>query len=287
MTAVSTMMVETPNGVHRVRLTGEGSPLVVIPGGPGYGATYLIDSVTELLGDRHRLVFIDQRGTGASPVGTGPLSPDAYVEDTAAIVTELGLEHFDIMGHSFGGLQTVLVAAALTDRVTRVVLVDADAPTRRLFDAAFAPGTPIYQRSVASDYAEMAVISATPDWMFDQDQLNRWIILHFRAFYTDPSMSSKIPHGLDGARYLQWQETETAMRESLADWDVTELLPSISAPVLVMACRDSILGKDIPDTYERLIPNAELIWVEGGHTPPSEDPEGFATAVRSFFDANP
>gem|GEM_PF-6313254 len=77
MTGVTTMMVDAPQGVHRVRLSGEGPPLFVVPGSPGFRATYLIDSVTALLGGSHRLVFIDQRGAGGSPVGDGPLSIEA------------------------------------------------------------------------------------------------------------------------------------------------------------------------------------------------------------------
>jgi len=283
MAHVKTVMVDTPNGTHRVRLAGEGRPLLVVPGGPGFGATYLVESVTELLGDRHRLVFIDQRGAGRSPVGTGDLSIEAYVEDAAAIADELGIGHFDIMGHSFGGLQTMFVAATYPTRVDRVILIDGDAPTRNLFEAAFAPGTPIYQRTRPEDVEEKAAIMAAPDWMFDQKQLDRWVILEFRAFYKDPSMSAMVPHDFDGEMHNQWRATSSAVRSALGDWDITPLLPSVASPVLLVYCRDSILGSEIPATYDKLLPNSRLVWVEGGHTPPAEDPLAFASAVRSFF----
>lgn len=283
MTTVATKMLDTAMGVHRVRLAGGGPPLFVIPGGPGFGATYLVESITSLLGDSHRLVFIDQRGAGGSPVGHSPLSIEAYVQDTAAVADALGIDRFDIMGHSFGGLQTMLVAVAFPDRVQRIVLVDGEAPTKSLFDSAQAPGTPIYQRTRSEDVAEKAAISASPDWMFDQGKLDRWLILQFRPFYTDPSMSARIPHDFDGRRYIQWRATSSTVRGSLGDWDVTALLPSISAPVLLVCCRESILGRDTPDTYERLLPDVSLVWVDGGHTPPSEDPVAFASAVHTFF----
>ena len=87
MTDAATVTIDTPNGPHRVRLSGDGPPLLVIPGGPGFGTTYLVNSLTELLGDTHQLVCIDQRGAGGSPVGSGDLSIDASVEDTAAVAT--------------------------------------------------------------------------------------------------------------------------------------------------------------------------------------------------------
>lgn len=277
-------MINTPNGRHRVRLAGEGHPLLVVPGGPGFGATYLVESVTELLADSHRLVFIDQRGTGGSPVGDGGLSIEAYVEDTAAIADELGIDRFDIMGHSFGGLQTMLVTVAYRDRVRRTILIDGDAPTRHLFQSAFGPGTPIYERTRPEDLEEMAAITAVPEWMFDQERLERWIVLEFRPFYKDPSMSARVPHDFDGERHNQWRITSTTIRSALGDWDITPLLPTVTNPVLLVYCRDSILGPDIPATYDKLLPNSRLVWVDGGHTPPAEDPEAFASAVRSFFE---
>ena len=175
----------------------------MIPGGPGFGATYLVESITELLGDSRQLVFIDQRAAGGSPVGSGDLSIDAYVEDTAAVADAFGIERFDIMGHSFGGLQTILVAAAFPDRIDRIILIDGDAPTKRLLTSAFAPGTAIHRRTRAEDVSEQASIAATEDWMFDEEQLDRWIILEFRPYYSEPTVSARIPHDFDGTRYNQ------------------------------------------------------------------------------------
>lgn len=257
--------------------------MLVVPGGPGFGATYLIQSVGELLGDYRRIVFVDQRGAGGSPVGNGGLGIESYVDDIVAIADELGIELFDIMGHSFGRLQTMLVAAHYGNRVDRVILIDGDAPTRRLFEAAFAPGTPIHARTRPEDLAEKAAITAAPDWMFDQAKLDRWIILEFRPFYTDPSTSARIPHDLNGARHNQWKITSSKVRTALGDWDITPLLPAVSNPVLLIYCRDSILGPDVPATYHQLLPNSHLVWVDGGHDPPAEDPEAFAVAARNFL----
>lgn len=119
--------------------------------------------------------------------------------------------------------------------------------------------------------------------MFDQASLDRWIILEFRPFCTDPSISARATHDFDGARYHQWKVIEPTIPASLGDWDITPLLPSIDAPVLLIYCRESILVFDVPATYERLLPDAQLVWVNGGHTPPAEDPDAFAAAARSFL----
>jgi pimeloyl-ACP methyl ester carboxylesterase len=285
MADISTVMLDTSNGVHRVRLAGLGPPLLVIPGMPGIGATYLVEDVTALLGESHRLVFIDQRGAGKSPVGQRPLTIEAYVEDVAAVADALAIEEFNIMGHSFGGLQTTYVAAAYPDRIRRIILLDSAAPTRELSHSAFAPGTAIHRRTRTEDTEEKASITASPNWMHDQKKLDRWLILEFRAFYSDPTTSATLPHDIDGDMYHQWRITEKAVGKSLGNWDITPLLPSIQAPVLLINCRESILGTDIPHVYEDLLPNVQLVWVKGGHTPPTEDPTAFASAVEAFFNS--
>jgi pimeloyl-ACP methyl ester carboxylesterase len=115
--------------------------------------------------------------------------------------------------------------------------------------------------------------------MYDQTRLDRWLILECRAYFKDPSMSARVPHDFDGARYKQWKITDPAIRASLGDWDITPLLPMIEAPVLPIYARESILGFDVPATYEHLLPDAQLVWVNGGHTPPAEDPGAFAAPV--------
>ena len=96
-------------------------------------------------------------------------------------------------------------------------------------------------------------------------------------------MSARVPHDFDGARYNQWKITESAIRESLADRDITPLLPMIEAPVLLIYGRESILGFEVPATYGHLLPDAQLVWVNGGHTPPAEDPGIFVAAVLIFL----
>jgi pimeloyl-ACP methyl ester carboxylesterase len=276
-------MVETPNGVHRLRLAGDGPPLIVIPGGPGFGATYLVDSVVEALADVARLVFVDQRGAGKSPVGSAPLSMTEYVNDTFAIADALDIGRFDIMGHSFGGLQTACVAIADPDRVLSAILLDADGPTREHSMAALAPGTPIYQRTRATDVEEKAQLMSDKGWMSDQDKVDRWVNLEFRAYYADPTTTEQVPHDFDGQMYLQWTVTSDAVRDSLGDWDIRQSLRDVSLPVLLMYCRESLLGSEIPKVYADALPNAELVFVAGGHTPPIEDPEEFRRLTRAFL----
>ncbi len=103
--------------------TGDGDPLICLPGGPMQDSAYLGD-----LGglSAHRtLLRLDLRGTGDSAVPTDPASYrcDRQVDDVEALRTHLGLDRIDLLGHSAGGSLAALYAAHHPDRVGRLVLL--------------------------------------------------------------------------------------------------------------------------------------------------------------------
>lgn len=257
--------------------------MMVVPGGPGLGADYMVEPVVGLLGDKHELVFVDQRGAGETPVGDAPLTVEAFVEDMAAVADALGFDDLDVLGSSFGGLQALLFAVAHPHRTRRVVVSDGEPPTRKLFREIWAPDSPYSRRVLPEDQAEIERITAIPDWMSDQDLLDRYLIAFYRAFCVDPRTAETIQHGLDAARYTQMNATSRSVREALGDWDFTSELASVTAPVLLIYCRDSIYGPLTPETLSEVLSSATLALVEGGHLPFIEDPQAFASAVHEFF----
>ena len=61
-------IVELPTGVSLfTRTIGDGSPVVVLHGGPGASHDYLRPGF-DVLAERHSLIYYDQRGGGQSPV---------------------------------------------------------------------------------------------------------------------------------------------------------------------------------------------------------------------------
>ena len=96
---------------------GEGATAIVVPGGPGFGSTYLRDSMVSLA-DARRLVFIDQRGSGRSSghEQLHALTIRTFVDDLDVVRGELGDNAIDLIGHSFGGLQWLFYALSIRTR---------------------------------------------------------------------------------------------------------------------------------------------------------------------------
>jgi proline iminopeptidase len=107
------------------RQTGEGRPLVCLPGGPGRVADYLVDLGG--LGQRAEceLILLEPRGTGASAVPADPATYrcDRMAEDVEALRAHLGLAQMDLLGHSAAADLALLYAARYPERISRLILL--------------------------------------------------------------------------------------------------------------------------------------------------------------------
>jgi len=77
-----------------------------------------------------RIVALDLAGHGHSdhrPPGAGYSLPD-YVHDVLQVAEQLGWQRFSLLGHSLGAIVSVILAAALPERVTRLALIDGLVP---------------------------------------------------------------------------------------------------------------------------------------------------------------
>jgi pimeloyl-ACP methyl ester carboxylesterase len=123
MTAVRETRVSTLRGEvrPRVKVAGEGSPVVFLHGAMGL----VWDPFLERLAERHTVYAPEHPGTT-------PDDPDAIraVDDLWDLVlhyydlfAELGLEAPAVVGHSFGGMVAAELAATSPERVARLVLI--------------------------------------------------------------------------------------------------------------------------------------------------------------------
>lgn len=99
-------------------------PVFMMHGIRGYSETFA--TVAEALQPQYRVIAFDQRGRGRSDWDAARnYYTDAYVSDLEAIRAALGIERFDLLGHSMGGINALVYAAAHPTRVDRMVIEDA------------------------------------------------------------------------------------------------------------------------------------------------------------------
>jgi proline iminopeptidase len=102
---------------------GQGSPLVIVHGGPGADHTYFLPYLVPLA-RHHQLIFIDERGSGQSQKLDDPFgyTVEAMVEDLEAARKELGLGRIALLGHSYGGVLAQAYALKYQQNLSSLIL---------------------------------------------------------------------------------------------------------------------------------------------------------------------
>lgn len=255
---------------------GDGPPLVKAPNwlnhlGFEWGSPIWSHWWTEL-SKHHLLVRFDQRGCGLSTWLVDDLSFDAWVRDLEAVVDDLGLREFALLGISQGGAVAIEYAARHPERVSHLVL-----------HGAFARGRA--KRGVSQDELEAEVTLTRRGWARNNPA--------YRQIFTSQFMPDATAEQMRWFNELQRVSTsaENAAKIQAESYqiDVLDRLPLVSAPTLVMHCRDD---QRIPFDQGRqlaaLIPHARLVALDSqNHLLIEEEPAWRAAVseVRRFLGA--
>ena len=102
---------------------GSGSPLMVVHGGPGADHTYFLPYLLPLA-RKHRLIFIDERGSGRSQrlQDASQYTVENMVEDVEDVRVALGLGKISLLGHSYGGVRAQAYALKYQANLSHLIL---------------------------------------------------------------------------------------------------------------------------------------------------------------------
>lgn len=208
--------------------TGQGTPIVR----PGHWLTHLehdLESpiwghLIEGLSEQHLVVRYDPRGTGLSDRDVERVTPELWLKDTEAVVNDLRLEKFALLGVSQGGPTSIRYTLAHPDKVTHLVLYGSYARGRLYRDGA---------DKVSLEMAEAMCTLIRQGWGSDNES------------YRELFSSGFVPSGnREIIRFLNDLEKISATPEMAArywransDIDVRSLLPQVKVPTLVLHCR--------------------------------------------------
>src|SRR5579875_2874151 len=121
----SESFVEADGFRIRYRQAGSGEVLIYLHGGGGLR----ISRAHELLAHSRRLIAFEIPGSGQSPVNDRSASMEELAGTMNAAVAALGIDHYSIMGNSFGS-KVALWMAILRPQVVKAVVVVGPAAIR-------------------------------------------------------------------------------------------------------------------------------------------------------------
>lgn len=263
-------------------VTGDGPPLLCLPGGPMQASAYLGD-----LGGltAHRtLIRLDLRGTGDSATPEDPTTYrcDRQVDDVEALRKELGLDRLDLLAHSAGANLAALYTARHPDRVARLALIT---------PSVYAVGLDI----TAEDRLRTARLRQDEDW-FTAAYAALESITEGRA--TPDAWPAVAPFW-----FARWDEEARAVRAAEDEQRNDEAagvygsdgafdpaatragLAAFQGRVLVLAGEVDVAGPTrVIAEYAALFADAELVVQEGAaHFPWLDDPGRFVTETERFL----
>ena len=196
-----------------------------------------------------RLIRYDARGNGLSDWEVAEISFEAFVRDIESVVEATGLDKFDLLGVSQGAAISVAYAVRHPERVRHLVLYGGFARGRRMRGS---------QQEIA--YSDAIATLMRQGWGQENPA--------FRQMFT----SQFIPGGT--AEQMEWfndlqrittsPDNAVRLRHAVDAIDVTDLLPRVQSPTLVLHCRND--GVQPFEEGRRLaagIPGARFVTLEG------------------------
>ena len=178
------------------------------------------------LAAKRRLIRYDARGNGLSDWEVNDLSLEAFVSDLESVIEATGLDRFPLLGMSQGCAISIAYAVRHPDRVTRLILYGGFARGRR-------------KRGSEQDVAKSDAIETLIRRGWGQDNPA------FRQMLTSLLMPEATVAQMDSFNDLQRittsPENAARLRRMVDEIDITNLLPCVTTPTLVLHCRNDAM----------------------------------------------
>lgn len=256
-----------PVEVHFTEHGPTDGPVVVLSGSLGSDLRMWDPQVGPLADAGFRVVRYDHRGHGASPVPPGPYRLADLAADATALLDRLGVRRAHWVGLSLGGMVGLWLAAHRPERVAALALCctsTAPGPARGWHERAATV------RAGGTEAVADAVVA-------------RWFTPGWRAANPERTAHHRAVIAATPA------EGYASCCTAIATMRLTEALPRVTAPTLVLAgADDPATPPDHGERIARAVPGAQLEVVAGAaHLGTVEQPERFTEAVLRHLKGNP
>lgn len=257
-------------------ITGGKTPVIIFHGGNYYDSTDWIDVGQRLAQDRDVLAW-DTRGFGQSTWSKSKnYSIDAHLADALALVKHFNWPKVVVMGHSLGGLYTILFASRHRDRTAALTLVDSSpavlnkaltqtGPTLGLEQTLYATA-----QDALSKTSREPAISGTPAFDSFAARLRRVDGSYYLP--RDPDFVNRAPVG------------DPNWRTRYVVDDMWREMSAVSNPVLVVyGKRSDRFNEDSLARISNACPGAAIKVVDSGHDVAGGDATALVESVRNFL----
>jgi proline iminopeptidase len=277
---------------------GNGAPLVVLHGGPGASHDYFLPWLLPLA-RTHRLIFIDERGSGRSQrlQDTSLYTVEGDVEDIEAVRVALHLGKISLLGHSCGGVLAQAYALKYQQNLSHLILNSTFASTREMNSvlAREKAAMPAAKLARLNELEAAGLFGKGEAWehgRYPAEYANlAWGTGYFPFLYGarpdsnyDPA-AGNAPTNWELYRAMWGSDGEFVIDGNLKSVEYVDRLPTIHVPTLIVVgdhdeC-DPSLSKEM---NEKIAGSKLVILPNSGHMNFVDQPEMWQKAIEGFLE---
>ncbi|WP_190809514.1 alpha/beta hydrolase [Flagellimonas sp. S3867] len=263
------------------QLFGEGEPLFVLNGGPGF-SSHNFKGLAKKFSKNHQVILFDQRGTGFSKmpkINKETMTLDLMVEDMEDLRKHLGYDQISLFGQSFGGMYAMAYAAKYPQNVKCMILSHSGGMNLDFLDDVnqrLNAGLSDYDQDLLADASNIKNVdlqtkqrhkALAPGYLFNKENKNAVFKgLAFRSqFYSD----------ING---LIWAD----LRKN--PYDLSSKMKLFTKPVLILHGDNDIVHPKYAEYAHTIFPNSTLKLLKNcAHYGWLDAPKDYFAAIEAFL----
>lgn len=251
-----------------VKVEGAGPTIVLIH---GFGAAIdWWDNIVPDLAADHRVIRIDLIGHGGTAAPATGYSIEKQAALVSAILDNLDVDRFAIIGHSMGGEVATALAEIKPERIERMILIDSPPTAGTTFtfttEACLKPLLGEFLSRFRSDRA-----------------IRRGLAQGFAPGFAVPEKFVADLKQLTYTAFRTAHDESIAYRKSKPPYERIAALKPVPPLLAVFGSRDAIVPPAHAKSFER-VPGAKVVMIEGvGHSPMVECPAKIVELIRGFL----
>jgi proline iminopeptidase len=277
---------------------GEGQPLYILTGGPGYPPHLEGYEMMDSLQHQFTVVLLHQRGAGKSRnlvFNEQTINVAAYVSDVLALMEHRQDKKVILAGNSWGGLLAQAVAAKAPSRIFKLILIASAPPSYKLWhflaDNQFTRTSAQEQDSLrilekifsTKTPAQLEEMKATHPSAPELSAFKAFIrIIHRSHYYNRTTVD---PHFDEVFEQFNFQLIPLIDKDVLENKiDYTASLKKLTVPVLIIYGRQDDQGESTFQMQKECFKNSRMIVLEQcGHEILHDQKEQFFSALKNFL----
>jgi proline iminopeptidase len=276
---------------------GKGQPLVILHGGPGADHTYFLPWLLPLA-RTHRLIFIDERGSGRSErlQDVSQYTIEKMADDVEAVRVALNLGKIDLLGHSCGGVLAEAYALKYQQHLNHLILNSTFASTREMNEvlAREKAQMPPDKLKRLNELEQAGLFGKGEIWEHGRYPAEYETLAWGNGYFPflfgarpdatyDPA-TGNAPTNWELYREMWGSDGEFVIDGNLKSVEWVDRLPTIHVPTLILVgdhdeC-DPSLSKEM---HEKIAGSKLVIFPNAGHMNFIDQPEMWQKAVNGFL----